>query len=158
MAEVRIMKLVKRKQPNVRQQLYKKYRFEGMNAYQAALKAGYSKNTAINATYAIEKNLNLGHLLIKMGLDDDKIVRVLTDGLQANKVILARDGTIDVPDHRTRHFYLETLLRLRGDLREQVINQSLTQVVIVREEKVKVIDGNQSPEERLPRQIPLLPK
>lgn len=133
-----------------RQNLYKKYRCEGMNCYQAALKAGYSRTTALQAYRSVERRIPFADFLVSQGLDNDTVVKVLKDGLSASKVIMAEtkdsDATtkdlINIPDHPTRHKFFETFLKLRGDLRDQVVQHSQTQVVIIREQKV--INGNQS--------------
>ncbi len=123
-----------------------------MNAYRSAIAAGYSHHTAIQAHRALERRLNFPDLLVKQGLDDDTVVQVLKDGLEATRI----KSSGEVPDHVTRHKFLETLLRLRGDLQAEVVNQTNTQVVIVREERV--IDGDSCSEERLPRSLPVVPE
>lgn len=129
---------------NLRLQKYKKNRLAGMSAYKAAIAAGYSHNTAWNAHVNIEKRCNFQQELIKKGLDNDTIIKVLIEGLEATKVISCNvispkgDGMkdagpktqdfIDVPDYAVRHKFLETLLKLRGDLKEAVQQNSLTVV------------------------------
>lgn len=157
-------------------QLYKKYRFEGLNAYRAAIKAGYSHATAIGAYRNIEKRINFDDLLLRAGLDNETILKVLSDGLVATKVVSAiiKDNEIvdnevfegkaikesdkknvelvEVPDFNVRHRYLETLLKLRGELKEIVEKHVKEKVVIIREKIIeKVPDGDQSQTGRLPR-------
>lgn len=81
-------------------------------------------------------------LLEKEGVTDKKLAETLREGLEANKTISAfvivkpnKDGSpnpevrnikadskavdfIDVPDHNTRHKYLETALKVTGRLKE----------------------------------------
>jgi hypothetical protein len=129
---------------------------EGMNAYQAAVKAGYSKNTALNAYRAVEEHCKFEDLFIKYGIDDDTIMRIMGEGLNAVKtvsaVITGKDAGaadhdfIDVPDFATRFKYLELLLKLNGKLREKIdINASLKvvemrMIEIVRETEKKPLE------------------
>ncbi len=158
--------------PSVRMQLYKKFRLEGLSGYKAAIKAGYSHATALNAHRNIEKRIKFDDMLVKAGLDNDTIMRVLGEGLVATKVISAMvivkpntDGTpnldikelpadskttdfIDVPDYNVRHRYLETLLKLKGELREIVESKS-EKLVIIREIIKEKDNGDQSQGGRL---------
>ena len=116
---------------NVRQSLYKKNRLSGMSAYRAAVKAGYSHNTAINAVKNIEKRLDMKTFLMKKGLDDDTVAETLKNGLEATKKVSvyyesnvegeSKDSGYqvdEVADHPTRHKFLDTFLKLRGDVKE----------------------------------------
>lgn len=139
---------------NVRQQAYKKNRISGMNAYRSAIAAGYSHNTAIHAYKNIEKRLNFQDVLIKAGLDDQTITKVMNDGLNANRVVSAvitgKDAGaadhdfIEVPDYSVRHKYLETLLKLNGKLNEKI--DISAQLKIVEMRTIEIIKGN----ERIP--------
>jgi len=114
---------------NIRRQLYKKYRLEGLSGYKAARQAGYSHATAINAHKNIEKHCDFSQELIKAGLTDDVLSKIAFEGLHANKVISANitygdadektNDFIDVPDWAVRHKYLETILKLQGKLKEK---------------------------------------
>jgi len=112
----------------------------GMNGKDAAIAAGYAPTSAKStASDLLNHNLNvqayLYRLMDRKGLTDSKLLTTLKDGLEANKVISATvilkagDPTvtertadaksvdfIDVPDHPTRHKFLETGLKLRGHL------------------------------------------
>lgn len=75
-------------------------------------------------------------LMEEMGLNDQKLMTVLNDGLQANKniscniIALNKEGMkdadsvtkdfIEVEDHPTRHKYLETALKLKGHLKDKL--------------------------------------
>ena len=150
---------------DIRRQKYKKYRIEGLNAYQSAIKAGYSHSTALNAYRAIEAKIDFDALMIKHGLDDDTLMQELADGLKSMKVIsamviinknkpgsleqaepevkekLADEKTIDfidIPDRKTRHLYLVTALKLKGKLNEKIdVNAKLTVVEMKTIEIVK---------------------
>src|SRR3990167_3540697 len=132
---------------NIRQQKYKKYRSQNFNAYRSAIKAGYSHNTAIAAYRNIEKRINFKDFLVKKGIDDDAIAESLNNGLKSTKVIscnvIAPSGEgmadahsktqdfIDVPDYQTRHKYLETALKLRGDLKDLPNGGNSVSVVVM---------------------------
>ncbi len=112
---------------NVRQQLYKKFRIDGCSKYSAARKAGYSHNSAIAAGRNIEKRINMDQCLELVGLTDRALAKHAVDGMAANKVVSAvivgKDATdktddfIDVPDWGVRHRYFDTILKLRGKLK-----------------------------------------
>jgi len=115
----------------------------GMNGKDAAIAAGYSPHSAKSiASDTLNHNVHvqayLYRLMDKKGLTDSKLLTTLKDGLEANKVISATvilkpgDPTvtertadaksvdfIDVPDHPTRHKFLETGLKLRGHLQPE---------------------------------------
>lgn len=93
-----------------------------MSAYRSAIKAGFKHSTAWNAASRVEKACNMKEFLAKNGIDDDTIVKTLKSGLKAKKkssVCVGKDEYVveEVPDHPTRHKYLETALELRGDVR-----------------------------------------
>ena len=72
---------------NVRLQKYKKNRIAGMNQFNAAIAAGYSRNTAIKAC-RIEKKLGeMSDYLQRAGLTDKKIAQILLEAIEANKVV-----------------------------------------------------------------------
>ena len=96
---------------NTRQQLYKYNRIKGMSAYKAAVAAGYSHNTAINAHRNIEKRCNFDDLLKAYGLDDDSILEVLRDGI-------SRTSSNGKPDMVAKCF-VEIALKLSGRLKER---------------------------------------
>ena len=76
--------------------------------------------------------VSVDELLELKGLSDNKLLKVLEDGLNATKVIscniIAKDGEgmtdahsatkdfVDVEDYPTRHKYLETALKLKGHM------------------------------------------
>lgn len=150
---------------NIRQQLYKKYRIEGLSAYKSAIKAGYSHATAWNAHKNIEKRCGFDELLTKNGMDNDTIMKVMGEGLNATKVIscnvIAPNGEgmkdansmtkdfIDVPDFGVRHKYLETLLKLKGELQEIINNGKEVKVYIVNKNEPSFYDRKKQSEERV---------
>ena len=110
-----------------------------MSITNAGIAAGYKpKNADRVASLALKRPQvasYLAKLMDRKGLTDSKLLTTLKEGLEANKVISATvilkagDPTvtertadakavdfIDVPDHPTRHKFLETGLKLRGHL------------------------------------------
>lgn len=79
---------------------------------------GYSKNTADTPTL-VTRSKGFMELLEKAGVTDDKLAKVLDEGLNASKaVVMGRESSesfVDIqPDYPVRHKYLETALRLKG--------------------------------------------
>lgn len=97
-----------------------------MSNYQAAVQAGYSHSTAINAKKNIEKHgvrKLMEEIMEDRGLSDIKLVEILKEGLQeSTKTCNAGGNFITIPDYAVRHRYLETALKLKGKLTN---NQSL---------------------------------
>lgn len=92
----------------------------------AMREVGYDDTTA-----AKPKNLTnskgFKELLAQMGVTDEKLAKVLNEGLEATKVIVmgkdSNEAFVDIqPDHPTRHKFLETGLRLRGYAKEEAPN------------------------------------
>ena len=108
--------------------------FKTGNATRSALKAYDTENyksASVIASENLEKLRNpVRDFMEANGLSLGKLIEVLKDGLEANKVISAQvinqagDGMkqansmtkdfIDVPDHSTRHKYLETAAKWLG--------------------------------------------
>jgi phage terminase small subunit len=127
----------------IKQRKFLKLYLETGNVSQSALKAGYSlgqsgfenlKKPLVQ--YAFEM------LLEKQGLTDKKLSQVLADGLEAEKVVgylhqykkkgkngkvekiqpdeIISSEFIDVPDIPTRHKYLETAYKVKGQFKDKV--------------------------------------
>jgi hypothetical protein len=158
---------------NIRQQKYKKFRLEGYSAYQSALKAGYRKATAIAAHRNIEKRIDFTDVLIKAGIDDDSLGKLLQEGLAANKVVAAdvliknengkmvavknENDWIEYPDWIARHRFIETVLNLKGQIKTKVehsgeIRGGATRIILVTGVKK---DTSESNPQRLPAEIHL---
>ena len=84
----------------------------------AMIKAGYSPNT-----YVKPQNLTASKVfreyLDQAGVTDDKLAKVLDEGLGATRAVVmgvkSDDSFVDIqPDYNTRHKYLETGLKLKG--------------------------------------------
>lgn len=122
-----------------KQRLFLSEYFKTGNGTQSALKA-YDTDDYTSASVIATENLVKLREPIKTymeskGISLGKLVQVLDDGLNANRVISAvntdKQATgatadfIDVPDHAVRHKYLETAGKW---LKIEPTNQNLTQV------------------------------
>lgn len=109
---------MKQAEPSVRAKKYIKNKVSGMSDYQAAVKAGYSHNTAIAAKQNIENpsvKESLRQLMDRKGLTDDRILDEVIDGIENSKRIVGSDDNfVEVPDYAVKHKYLETAIRLKG--------------------------------------------
>ena len=148
---------------NIRQQKYKKYRLEGMNMYQAAKKAGYSDNTAKNASVKLEKVEKVGikNALEEAGLTDEKIGLKLQELVEATKFISCNvfvdkngkmknvDGKsldfIEVEDRPTQLRALELVCKLKKHLKDtsdQQPNMDVRMINYIPDEKKGVNIGS----------------
>ena len=111
-----IMKGKKMKRLTVRQRKLMKYYFEGYTVKDAALKAGYSESSAYtHGSRALRKLDECGALderLEALGISDDYLAMMITEGLKAKKA----KGK---PDYAVRFRYLEMALKIRGALAER---------------------------------------
>lgn len=127
----------------VRDRKFVKGIVSGKKKYKAAQDAGFSTKNPKAASVTAARKLDTPRIqraidaaLAAKGLDEKRVAEVLEEGLQANKVISAtvvgkakpvadpavdeveaNERTmdfIDVPDHPTRHKYLETLVDIMG--------------------------------------------
>lgn len=110
---------------NLKQRKFIKFYLESGNASAAALKAGYKYRQ--RGWELVSKLVNSGlfqELLEQNGLSDNKLIKVLKEGLQATKVIgylnqktngtqKVSDEFVEIPDYHCRHKYLETALKLK---------------------------------------------
>lgn len=95
----------------------------GITMEQAMKDLGYSASYAKSGHI---KKTETWQELLKKCLPDEKLVQVINDGLDANRVISAintgKQATgatsdfIEVPDHAVRHKFVETALKIRGKL------------------------------------------
>src|SRR3990167_4870465 len=86
---------------------------------EAMKQADYSLNTA-NTPQKLTDSRGFQEL-IKHTLSDEKLNKVLNEGLDAKKHVIAtlyQNEREDIPDYATRHKYVETGLKLRGYLKE----------------------------------------
>lgn len=105
---------------NARQQLYKQNLLKGMSKYAAARAAGYSHNTAVAAKQNIENRLNMAHWLEVAGITDKRLADTISEGLEAGKLVSLGEGQSEMgPDWATRHRFVETALKLKGQLKPE---------------------------------------
>ncbi len=88
---------------------------EGLPVSEAARRAGFSEH---QATHGVYKMINrptfqnrIAELMREQGLDDPVLLEALRDGLNATRTNAKGE---EVPDHQTRHRFLETALKVRG--------------------------------------------
>ena len=126
---------------NIRQQLYKKYLLEGLEKGDAAVKAGFSKNTALKHTAELDRRIGLDKVLERNGLTDSFLVNKHKKLLEATKIIgylhqyqrgenggiekikpdeAVSNEFIEVPDYVALAKGLELAYRLKGLLRDKV--------------------------------------
>lgn len=82
------------------------------NVSKAMRDAGYPPITAKNP-----KNLTESKAfqeLMSEAITDKKLIKVIDDGLTANKTFAVDESVVEVPDHATRHKFLETALKVKG--------------------------------------------
>ncbi len=82
----------------------------------AMRKAGYS-SAMIKNPQKVVRSKGFASVLESMGITHERLARVLSEGLEATKVVTLHtdDGkniTAVLPDHMVRHKYLETGIRL----------------------------------------------
>lgn len=80
--------------------------------------AGYSDSISEKPAF-VTRSQGFIELLEKAGVTDDKLAKVLDEGLTASRAVVmgkdSGDSFVDIqPDHAVRHKYLETGLRLKG--------------------------------------------
>jgi len=95
------------------------------NATAAAKHAFNPKNdqsAAVIGHWAIRYfKIPLTEIMDAQGITDERLMEVLDDGLNASEMVIEKNGkevtaVADAPDHKTRHRYLETGVKLKGHL------------------------------------------
>lgn len=84
----------------------------GGNVSKAMRDAGYSEMTAKTPQKLTESKAF--NELMSEAITDAKLIKVIDDGLTANKTFTEDGEIIDVPDHAIRHKFLETALKVKG--------------------------------------------
>ena len=77
----------------------------------------YNVSTKDSARAIASQNfskLSFDEILDSNGLTDNYTVGGIKEGTQAMKIHGSPDDFIEIPDHQTRHKFLETTLRLKG--------------------------------------------
>lgn len=81
---------------------------KGMPITKAMKEAGYAESTSENTTKLTRSNA--WNELLSKKLSDDKLLKVLNEGLEADRKL----GDELEPDYSVRHKYLETGLKLKS--------------------------------------------
>lgn len=137
-----------------RERKFIKYHIEGMTAYDALLKAGYSESVARTQSKAVIGKPRIltamQKALDKAGINDDMLAGKLKEGLDANKTVSAIGGKdagagsvdfVDVPDHSARRQYQDMAHKLRSDYPDPKLDVNHTGAVDVTVEVVKYGKG-----------------
>jgi len=114
------------RQKNLRRRILK----GNTSVTQAMIDSGYSKNTAQALQKETLAKLGIPELMDEMGMNDKRLLQVLDDGLKADKIIssmiISKSGDemqdahgltkdfVEVPDHPTRHKFLDSALKLKS--------------------------------------------
>ena len=134
----------KTKKPTIKQAKAIQHIVNGDSVSMAMRKAGYAPATAKNPM-ELTNSKTFIQILEKAGITEERLSRVLDEGLDATKPIVmgkeSSESFVDViPDHPTRHKFLETSLRLHGHGKEEVVNNN----TIIQPILVKFINGKQN--------------
>lgn len=111
---------------------------KGMTKKDAALDAGYSESTALNAKTAIESQSAVQKLMIEAGITHESLVQKLREGMEATK--LSGKDSIEHPDFKTRHQYMTTGFRMLGVETEKPAAQINAQINIGSASEVQQIN------------------
>lgn len=100
-----------------KQRKFIKNKTEGMTDRAAALKAGYSRNTAKNVKQHIlgpTMFKALHEILEEKGLTDNQLAEDLLAGTKATKLVTSpTEPDREWPDWNNRHHFIETVLRIK---------------------------------------------
>ncbi len=136
---------------SIRQQKYKKNLLLGMNHYNAAIAAGYSKNTAKSRTKDLDARIKIEDVLERQGLTDNVLVKRLLELLEASEFVFKKtaDGQSEIvgnkelytPCWAARGKGLELALKLKDLLKDKGEHPpSETKIIIMRDgDKTKAI-------------------
>jgi hypothetical protein len=114
---------------------YIKNQISGMENKNAAIQAGYPLSVAKKAAERIETlevKKRMLDILDAIGLTDESLALDLKEGLrEANKLQGTGDNFVEIPDYGVRHKYLETALKLKGELQGEKREKENIQILIV---------------------------
>lgn len=114
----------------LRRKLYRQNRLSGMCIYDSAIKAGYSRTTALSQGKSLDKVGNIRATLEVMGVSDDLLVNKLREGMEAERPVVCDKEIHREPDYATRHKYTETALKLKGHLEREGQVQSVAAIQV----------------------------
>ena len=115
-----------RQKLNIRERKFVKGLAAGLTATEAMRQAGYAETTASRkqGEKLAKVRPAMREALEAAGLTTEKLAQTIIEGLSSNRVISAIPGNeanggttdfIEVPDYKTRHLYIDTSLKVRGD-------------------------------------------
>ncbi len=113
----------------------------GGNVSKAMKESGYSDAMAKNPQ-KLTQSQAFQQYMQKAGVTDERLVSVIKEGLEANKVIVmgkdSSESFVDIqPDHPTRHKFLETSLKIKGIGRDGEGNHIQTNFVQIINQKAE---------------------
>ena len=113
----------------------------GGNVSKAMKESGYSDAMAKNPQ-KLTQSQAFQQYMQKAGVTDERLVSVIKEGLEANKVIVmgkdSSESFVDIqPDHPTRHKFLETALKIKGIGRDSEGNNIQTNFVQIINQKAE---------------------
>lgn len=96
-----------------------KNRLVGMTPHEAALKAGYTKQAAMNAERAIMNATGtrqaLEDALREAGVDEKELAKLIKEGLGSTKPVIHEGAIVgEYADYLTRKNYIDTILDITG--------------------------------------------
>jgi hypothetical protein len=112
----------KLKEPSIRAKKYIKNKIAGMSNYQAAVKAGYSPETAKNAAKNVEKHgveVMMEDILNSAGLTDEYMAKKLHGATEATRIHGTNDNFVEVLDWMVILKALELGYKVKGKLIEK---------------------------------------
>ena len=113
----------------------------GGNVSKAMKESDYSDAMAKNPQ-KLTQSQAFQQYMQKAGVTDERLVSVIKEGLEANKVIVmgkdSSESFVDIqPDHPTRHKFLETALKIKGIGRDSEGNNIQTNFVQIINQKAE---------------------
>lgn len=113
----------------------------GGNVSKAMKESDYSDAMAKNPQ-KLTQSKAFQQYMQKAGVTDERLVSVIKEGLEANKVIVmgkdSSESFVDIqPDHPTRHKFLETALKIKGIGRDSEGNNIQTNFVQIINQKAE---------------------
>jgi phage terminase small subunit len=137
----------------------------GMNKFNAAMAAGYSKNTAENHTAELDERIKITDMLDRQGLTDKVLVAKHLELLNAyrlmtfeGKVIAVESGGIKIPELPTQIKALEIAYKLKDLLKEKLehsgaVTTGETRIIIVQNAPQKEDARSLSEAQTIPRAL-----
>lgn len=111
----------------LKQRMWIKAYIQTGNATEAAARVYDVKNRDSANAIGAENlaKLSFPDLMEEMGLTDVALLNIGAEGLQSKKGTMS--GEI-IPDYKVRHQYWETMLKLKGRLRDKIVDENLPDI------------------------------